>query len=104
MLSSQEPWSIIRIFTPASAREVKILAAVPFAMLDQALETNPMKGEYFLPSVVSQLLAEDKARVRVLSSADKWYGVTYKEDKPVVVNALTEMRRSGLYPMDLWNE
>ena len=74
------------------------------AFLDQALETNPMKGEYFLPSVVSQLLAEDKARVRVLSSADKWYGVTYKEDKPVVVNALTEMRRSGLYPMNLWSE
>ena len=62
-----------------------------------------MKGEYFLPAVVSQLLEEGKARVRVLSSADKWYGVTYKEDKPVVVNALKAMRESGLYPMDLWN-
>jgi len=63
-----------------------------------------MKGEYFLPSVVSKLLADGKARVRVLESADKWYGVTYKEDKPVVVNALKRMREDGLYPMDLWNE
>ena len=72
--------------------------------LDEAMKTNPMKGEYFLPGVVSQLLEEDKARVRVLSSADKWYGVTYKEDKPVVVDALMRMRQEGLYPLNLWNE
>ena len=74
------------------------------AFLDNAYKTNPMKGEYFLPSVVSQLLDDGKARVRVLSSADKWYGVTYKEDKPMVVNALKRMRQDGLYPMDLWND
>ena len=74
------------------------------AFLDNAMKTNPLKGEYYLPSVVSQLLEEKKARVRVLESRDKWYGVTYKEDKPVVVNALTEMRRSGLYPKNLWSE
>ena len=72
------------------------------AFLDEAIKTNPMKGEYFLPGVVSQLLLENKARVRVLESADKWYGVTYKEDKPVIVNALGEMRKSGLYPEKLW--
>ena len=72
------------------------------AFLDNAAKTNPLKGEYFLPAVVSQLLEEGKARVRVLSSADKWYGVTYKEDKPVVVNALKSMRDSGLYPEKLW--
>ena len=72
------------------------------AFLDKALAENPLKGEYFLPAVVSQLLDENKARVRVLSSADKWYGVTYKEDKPVVVNALASMRESGLYPAKLW--
>ena len=74
------------------------------AFLDDAMQHNPMKGEYFLPSVVSQLLMEEKARVRVLSSEDKWYGVTYKEDKPVVVNALARMRQEGLYPMNLWND
>ena len=74
------------------------------AFLDETIKNNPMKGEYYLPSVVSQLLEEGKARVRVLSTPDKWYGVTYKEDKPVVVNALARMRQEGLYPMNLWND
>ena len=73
------------------------------AFLDHAIATNPMKGEYFLPSVVSQLLEDGKARVRVLESHDKWYGVTYKEDKPLVVESLARMRREGLYPETLWN-
>ena len=72
------------------------------AFLDNAIRTNPMKGEYFLPAVVSQLLEEKRARVRLLSSHDKWYGVTYKEDKPVVVAALAAMREQGLYPKNLW--
>ena len=72
------------------------------AFLDEAIKTNPMKGEYFLPGVVSQLLSEQKARVRVLSSVDKWYGVTYKEDKPVVHAALNAMTAEGLYPSPLW--
>ena len=70
--------------------------------LDKALAENPEKGEYFLPSVVTQLLEEGKARVKVLRSADKWYGVTYKEDKPVVVAAIKAMTESGLYPDNLW--
>ena len=77
------------------------LARFP-AFLDKAKVENPLKGEYFLPAVVSQLLLENKARVKVLSSHDKWYGVTYKEDKPVVVAALKKMREDGLYPMNLW--
>ena len=52
--------------------------------------------------MVTQLLEEKKARVKVLRSTDKWYGVTYREDKPVVVNAIAEMTASGLYPDKLW--
>ena len=70
--------------------------------LDEALVKNPLKGEYFLPSVVSQLIEEGKADVRVLRSTDKWYGVTYKEDKPVVVKAIAEKTAAGLYPENLW--
>ena len=70
--------------------------------LDKALEENPMKGEYFLPTVVSNLLGKKKARVKVLRSNDKWYGVTYKEDKPTVVAALAELRQKGQYPEKLW--
>ena len=72
------------------------------AFLDDALQTNPLKGEYFLPSVVSQLVGEGKARVKVLHSPDKWYGVTYQDDKPVVVAAIAEKTAAGLYPENLW--
>ena len=72
------------------------------AFLDKTLEENPLKGEYFLPTVVSNLLSRKKARVKVLRSNDKWYGVTYKEDKPTVVAALADLREKGMYPEKLW--
>lgn len=68
------------------------------AFLDRALKENPMKAEYFLPSIVGQLLAEGKATMKVLTSQDKWYGVTYAADKPVVVSALAALTRNGYYP------
>ena len=74
------------------------------AFLDKTLAENPLKGEYFLPSVVSALIEEGKARVKVLRSGDKWYGVTYQADKPVVVAAIAEKTASGLYPENLWEE
>ena len=86
-------------FTPSFAAESQ--ARFP-AFLDKALDENPMKGEYFLPSTVSALLSEDKATVKMLYSPDKWYGVTYAADKPVVVEALRTMTAQGLYPDGLW--
>ncbi len=72
--------------------------------LDGNLEGNPLKCEYFLPFVVDELLTEKKATVKVLKSMDKWYGVTYKEDKPVVVAAIQKLKDEGLYPQKLWEE
>lgn len=72
------------------------------AFLDKALQENPLKAEFYLPSVVSELLAEGKARVRVLQSPDKWYGVTYQADKPVVQAAMAEKHAVGQYPEPLW--
>ena len=72
------------------------------AFLDKALAENPLKAEYFLPAVVSSLLSQHKARVKVLRSNDRWYGVTYKEDKPGVMAALQELREKRLYPEKLW--
>ena len=72
--------------------------------LDENLKKNPLKCEFFLPSVVGELLDEGKATVQVLKSADKWYGVTYKEDKAVVVEAIARMKAEGLYPEKLWEE
>ena len=70
--------------------------------LKEAVYKNPLKAEYFLPSVVGDLLKEEKVEVRVLKSKDKWYGVTYKEDKEVVVKAMEALKRKGLYPEHLW--
>ena len=70
--------------------------------LKTTLVENPLKGKYFLPSPVSQLIEEGKATVKVLTSADRWYGVTYAADKPVVMDALHAMQEQGLYPDGLW--
>ncbi len=73
------------------------------AFLDQAMATNPLKGEYLLPSVVGDLLGEGKATVTVLASGDKWYGVTYREDKPGVEQAMRDKAEAGIYPIPLWS-
>ena len=88
-------------FTASILQEIKNGFA---SFLEEGLKTNPLKCEYFLPTVVSNLLEEDRATVSVLTSADKWYGVTYKEDKPVVVAAIKQMKENGLYPEKLWGE
>lgn len=74
------------------------------AFLDAALAENPLKAEYFLPTVVDSLVEEKKASVEVLCSPDRWYGVTYREDKPVVVEAIRRLRESGVYPDILWSK
>ena len=70
--------------------------------MEENLEKNPLKCEFFLPFVVDELLEEKKATVKVLKSADKWYGVTYKEDKPMVMAAVQNLKDQGLYPQKLW--
>lgn len=74
------------------------------AFLDEGLKSNPMKCEYFLPAVVSGLVEKGQAAVTVLKSSDKWYGVTYREDKPVVEAAMQKMKDEGIYPKHLWEE
>ena len=66
--------------------------------LEESIPTNPMKCEFYLPTVVSMLLEEDLAEVKVLRTPDKWYGVTYKEDKPSVVEAFRRLTEEGVYP------
>lgn len=74
------------------------------AFLSEQVPSNPLKAEIYLPAVVSRLLQEGKATVRVLPSPDKWYGVTYQADKPVVKAALLRMAEEGLYPRPLWEK
>ncbi|MEG1847152.1 MAG: sugar phosphate nucleotidyltransferase [Lachnospiraceae bacterium] len=63
---------------------------------------NPMKAECFLPIEVDHLLQQGVATVEVLSSQDRWFGVTYKEDKPFVVDSIANLKKQGIYPDKLW--
>lgn len=63
---------------------------------------NP-KAEYFLPSVVNDLIQEGRARVRILHTPEKWYGVTYQEDKPELKTFIRSQINSGRYPEKLWS-
>jgi NDP-sugar pyrophosphorylase family protein len=86
-------------YTPSFLAEIESRMS---AFLDKALAENPNKGEFYLPLLVSDLLKENKATVHVLHSADKWYGVTYAADRPMVVKAIAEMTNAGKYPDGLW--
>lgn len=70
--------------------------------LTAAVRDNPLKAEFFLPFVVDGLLRAGKARVSVTATPDRWYGVTYREDRPLVVEALRRMAQEGVYPAPLW--
>ena len=72
------------------------------AFLEENLKKNPLKCEYFLPFVVDELLKEGRATVAVEKSQDRWFGVTYKEDKPMVMAAIQKLKDQGVYPVHLW--
>ena len=72
------------------------------AFLEKGLAENPEKCEYLLPSSVDEMIRTGRADVKVLQSPDRWWGVTYKEDKPGVVAALAQKHAEGLYPTPLW--
>ena len=88
-------------YTPAFLAE--IAARFP-KFIAEEVPANPAKAEMFLPMTVGQLLEEGKATVKVLRTADQWFGVTYAADKPVVVAALKAMADEGQYPDGLWNK
>ena len=104
-----ETWSMLAPDTPVSMNFWGFGSSFMDAIadgfpefLDKALSENPLKGEYFLPSVVTEKIESGEADVAVLRSQDQWYGVTYKEDKENVKDALQSMKDKGFYPDKLW--
>ncbi len=67
-----------------------------------SLGDDAAKKEYLLPKIIDKLLAEQKARVKVLETGDRWFGVTYKEDKPVVVASIQKLIEQGVYKKKLF--
>lgn len=85
-----------------SARVLDELWARMGAFLTEAMKTNPLKCEYFLPFVVNEQLADKSASVQVLPCEETWYGVTYREDLASVKEAVARMKAEGIYTEELW--
>lgn len=86
-------------FTPSIIKELGLALDSFFA---DKVKENPLKAECYLPLEVGTLLKENKATVQVLTSPDKWFGVTYKEDKPMVESSIAALKENGTYPVELW--
>jgi hypothetical protein len=72
------------------------------AFLDESLKNNPLKCEYLLPSAIDELLKSGKATVKVIPTDERWFGITYREDKEHVVASVRALKDEGLYPEVLW--
>ena len=70
--------------------------------LENEMPLNPVKGEFYLPFAVREMLKQGKCTVDVLKTDEKWFGVTYAEDKPFVVKSVKEYVDAGIYPEKLW--
>ena len=78
-----------------------ITSSVTHTFLENMKPEEGQKKEYLLPMIIEDLLVEDKAQVKVLETKDKWFGVTYKEDKQVVVDSIKKLHDEGKYPAKL---
>ena len=83
---------------------IRVLQGKLVAALQDIEEKNPLKGEALLPSMVDEEIHCGNASMEVLRSGDKWYGVTYREDRDGVIRALAEKKAKGDYPLHLWDE
>ncbi|MDO5027695.1 MAG: sugar phosphate nucleotidyltransferase [Bacillota bacterium] len=72
--------------------------------LAQGIKENPEKWEFYPTMVLTDLLKENKAKVEILQTPSQWYGITYKEDKPLVIRAIKNLKNQGLYPEKLWDQ
>ena len=85
-------------FTPVVFKEIEERFPI---FLKESMNNNIEKAEFYLPSLVDELIKEGKAGVRILKTNDRWHGVTYPEDKPEVKKAIAAMIKKGLYPENL---
>lgn len=91
-------------FPAAALSEFKRLFADFLTALQSDPTKDPTKAEFYLPFAVDTLMKEGKADATVMTTADKWYGMTYKEDQEAVVAAIAGMCESGKYPAPLWSD
>ena len=102
-------WTFIPAGTPVSmnlwAFRRGVLEAFPRMFEDflkNDVPANPLKAEFYLPNVPKALIASGKGRVRLLTTGERWYGMTYREDADKVKAAIAGMKARGIYPEKLW--
>ena len=83
---------------------VKMLEAGFLEFFRNQVPLDPMKAEFLIPSFIGQLLYKREITVRMLSTPDKWFGVTYQEDKPYVVENFRRLIEEGVYREDLYSD
>ena len=88
-------------FTPKIFEECEVLFK---DFIGEAVKENPMKCEHVIPTAIGTLVKENKCKVKMLSSKDEWFGVTYKEDKTVVVESFAKLIEDGVYKNDLFSD
>lgn len=71
--------------------------------MEKSLKEDPMKCEYVIPTAIRDLINKNLCRVKVLSSKDTWFGVTYKEDRALVQEKIIDYKKKGRFPKELWN-
>ena len=86
-------------FTPDFFNELE----TGFTTFLSGIKEGDIKSEYLLPSVVDSLIKAGRANVSILETRDKWFGVTYKEDKPLVVQSVNKLISEGKYPAKLYS-
>lgn len=109
ILQEDETLTPIDVDTPVSMNMWGFKAGV-FEEFDKALDVffkekvalDPQKSECLIPTEVDALIKSGKVTVKALNSSDKWFGVTYKEDKPYVVESIKKLKEAGQYPKILW--
>ncbi len=72
--------------------------------LEKEVPANPLKSECYIPNVVGYMVRDGLCDVKVIPTPDKWHGVTYQEDRPGVVQAISDLKANGVYPEKLWEE
>lgn len=87
-------------FTPKILKQMEPLFE---NYLREHYDDNPMNCEYVIPNAIGELVRNRTCNIRVLSSRDKWFGVTYQEDKPEVMERIQKMKDDGIYPDVLWD-
>ncbi len=99
-LSGQEPVSMN--FWGFEPSIFDLLTAVFTRFLQRECQNDPLKCEHVIPTAIAELIKTTAVRVKVLTSSDNWYGITYQEDKPQIVAAIQKMKDEDLYPQKLW--